>query len=173
MSLWEVILFLSLSRWLGAPEPKWWVIQRLQKCSLPLNLSGLAGDRLVLSALWRLWSTQHPRCCCSSSHKRGYGRVWQGAFADMGSTRKSFVSFQMGFLLMALVPRGLLHQPQPACEVAKNTRSRKPRSGGGEACCRQWRTDRSHVVLHSPLLPEAGLSDSPAKWPKRQEHTGH
>lgn len=153
MSPWEVILFLSLSRWLGAPESRRWVVQRLQKCSLPLNPSGLASDPLVLSALWQLWSTQQPRRYCLSSHKRGYGtivREGKGALEETGSTSKSFVYFQEGFLLMASVPRGPLHQPQPACEVAKNTRSRKPRSGGGEACCRQWLTDRSHVVLHSP-----------------------
>lgn len=56
MSLWEVILSLSLSRWLGAPESRWWVVQRLQKCSLPLNPSGLANDQLALSALGWLWS---------------------------------------------------------------------------------------------------------------------
>lgn len=151
MSPWEVILFLSSSRWLGAPESKWWVVQRLQKCFLPLNPSRLASDRLALSALWQLWSVQQPCLYCPSSHKRGFGMVLKegkGALA----TRKSFVYFQVCFLLMVSVPRGPLHQPQPACEVAKHPRSRKPRSRGGEACCRQWLTDRSHVVLH-PLAP--------------------
>lgn len=148
-----MILFLSWSRWLGAPASKRWVVQSLQKCSLPLNPSGLASDLLVLSALWRLWSTQQPCRYHLSSHKRGYGTVvreGKGALAETGSTSKSVVYFQEGFLLMVLFPRRPLHQPQPACEVAKNTRSRKPRSGGGEACCRQWLTNRSHVVLHSP-----------------------
>lgn len=148
---WEVILFLSLSRWLGAPESMWWVVQSLQKCSLPLNPSGLASDRLVPSALWRLWSTQPARRHLPSSHKGGHVvREGRGASAKTVSTSTSFVFPQVGFLLMASDPRGPLRRPQPACKVSKNTRRRKPRSGGGEACCRQWRTDRSHVVLHSP-----------------------
>lgn len=58
--------------------------------------------------------------------------------------------FPTGFLEAALVPRRPLRQLQPACEVAKNTRSRALRSGGGEACCRRRRADGLHVVLHSP-----------------------
>lgn len=149
MSPWEVILVLSLSRWLAAPESKWWEVQKRQIGSLPLNPSDLASDQLALSALRWLWSAQQPCGYCPSSHKRGYGtaaREGRGALA----TRKSFVYFQVGFLLMPSVPRGPLRQPQPDYEVAEHTRSRRPRSGGGEACCRQWRMDRSHVVLHSP-----------------------
>ncbi len=146
MSLWEVILLLSLSRWLGAPESKWWVVQRLQKCSLPRNPSCLVSNWLALSVCWWLWAVWQPPFYCLISRKRGYGMVFLATLA----TRKRFVYFQVFCLLMASVPKQPLHQPQPACEVAKHPRSRKPRSGGDEACCRQWRTNRSHVVLHPP-----------------------
>lgn len=151
MSPWEVVLSLSLLHWLGAPESKWWVVQRLQNCSLPLKPSCLASDRLVLSVPRWLWSMQEP-CRYCLKNKRGYGmavREWMGALAEMESTSMSSAYFQVGFLLVALVPREPLHQPEPASEVAKDTRSRAQRSGGDEASCRQWWTNWSHVVLHS------------------------
>lgn len=145
MSLWEVILSLSLLHWLGAPESKWWVVQRLQKCSLPLNPSCLASDRLVLSALWWLWSVQQP-CRYCLRKKKGFRMAMR---EGMGPTSMCSAYFQVVFHLMVLNPRRLLHQPEPSTEVAKDTRSRAQKFGGDEASCRQWCTNWSHVVLHS------------------------
>lgn len=148
----------------------------LQKCFRFQILSLLGLDHLILSALWQVWSLQLPLLYYLNSHKREYRTaVWEGkgASTEPGPTNTSWLYLQVAFHLMPSIPRGPLRQPQPLCEVTKNTKRRMPRSSGGEACFRQV-VCRS-VTCCSPFscsLRWVRLACQQI-WPRRQEHRGH